>query len=505
MRQILAVMGVLWAAMSPGAALAQGPGIVDTAPSAAPRIAGPQPLNPALLGLGLPASTAPALTPDTLPCPDCNPPKRFWLGVADLMLVQILPWSANLLIANQEWAEISPQTWRNNLAYPWQWDDNSFEINQFQHPYQGAFYFNSARTNGYDFWASAPWPVVGSLMWEYFFEAYPPAPNDLVNTSIGGIVLGETLYRLSRLTLDNTATGAERTWREIGSALLNPVSGFNRLVRGETGRVSANPPQWRPSAILGVMDLGYRRTVQSIGSGNIETGSNQWNASFLLSYGDPAKDLSRSPFSYFSLRADLAGPSNEGLVNQISARGSLTAWPLDARGRHQVAASLEYDYFNNPAFEYGGQSVQLGLVSNIGAPGKVWWGQTSFLFNGVLLGAAKSDYFQSTGARNYDYGPGLGTILSGRILYRNRLQGTVGYTGLWIHTVDGTQSAHYQDALLIEARYWATRKVGVGLSYAGYTRHSDYRDLPDVDQDARFVRFFISQAIPGLPNGAHHE
>jgi len=505
MMRTFVVVGLLWAGMPPAVASAQGPGLAEIAPPAAPRIAGPQPVSPAFLGLASAGDSPAAAPPDTLPCPDCNPPKRFWMAAADLMLVQLFPWSLNYFITDQPWAKIGPQSWRNNMAYPWVWDDNSFEINQFRHPYQGASYFNSARTNGYNFWASAAWPAVGSLMWEYYMEVYPPAPNDLVNTAVGGVVLGETLYRLSRLTLDNTATGAERTWREIGSALLNPIGGFNRLIRGETGRVSANPPQWRPSAILGVLDLGYRRTVQSIGSGSIETGSNQWNASFLLSYGDPAKDLSRSPFSYFVVRADLAGPGNTGLLNQLNARGSLAAWHLDSRGRNQVALSLAYDYFNNPAFEYGGESVQLGLVSNIGTPGKVWWGQTSFLFNGVLLGAAKSDYFQSTGARNYDYGPGLGTILGGRILYRNRLQGTVGYTGLWIHTIDGTQSAHYQDALLIEARYWASRKIGVGLSYTGYTRHSDYRDLPDVDQDARFVRFFVSQAIPGLPNGAPRE
>lgn len=493
------MLGLLWMGWPLGAAWAQGPGPVDTVRSTAPLIAGPQPLNPALLGLGVPGSAPVAISSDTLPCPDCNPPKRFWMAAADLMLVQLLPWSLNYFISDQQWAKIGLQTWRNNLAYPWVWDDNSFEINQFRHPAQGAAYFNSARTNGYNFWASSAWPVVGSLMWEYFVEAYPPAPNDFVNTAVGGVVLGETLYRLSRLALDNTATGAERTFREIGSALLNPIGGFNRLVRGETGRISANPPEWRPRAILGVLDVGYRRTVQSIGSGSIETGDNQWNASFLLSYGDPTKDLARSPFSYFVFRADLAGPSDQSLLNQLSARGSLAAWSLDARGRNQVALSLEYDYFDNPAFMYGGQSVQIGLVSAIGTPGKKWWGQTQALFNGVLLGAVKSDYFKSTGARNYDYGPGAGTILSGRILYKNEFQLTAGFTGLYLHSIDGTDAAHYQDALTVEARYWATRKIGVGLSYTGYTRNSDYSDLPDVAQSARFVRFFVSKALPGLP------
>ena len=187
------------------------------------------------------------------------------------------------------------------------------------------------------------------------------------------------------------------------------------------------------------------------------------------------------------------------MINQFSARGSLAAWPLGQDRRHQVALSLEYDYFNNPAFVYGGQSIQVGLVSVIGAPGKTWWGQTNVLFNGVILGAVQSDYYSTLEGRNYDYGPGLGTILSGRLFYKNRLQGTAAYTGLWIHTVDGTESAHYQDALLLEGRYWTSRSIGIGLSYTSYNRRSDYAELPEVEDAASFIRVFLSTAIPGLP------
>jgi hypothetical protein len=482
----------------PAAAWGQTTGVIETTPPGRPRIPGPRPINPVLLGVDAPLPDE-LPTADTLLCLQCDPGKHFWFAVGDLLLAQFVPFLVSNYVTNEEWARVSPQTWANNISYPWQWDDNAFQNNQWGHPYQGSLYFNAARTNGYNFWASAAWPLAGSLMWEYFYEAWAPAPNDVVNTAVGGVILGESFNRLSNLVLDNTATGKERTWREIFGAVLNPVGGLNRLIRGQTHEHSANPPEWRPSAILGVIDFGYRRTLQSIGSGEIEVGSNQWNASLLLSYGDPYKDLARHPFSYFAIRADLAGPGYEGLVNQFSVRGSLAAWPLDQRGHNQVALSMEYDYFNNPAFEYGGQSVQAGLVTNIGTPGKKWWGQTSVLANGVLLGAVRSDYYRTIEGRDYDYGPGGGPILSGRILYRNQFQGTVGYTGLWLHTIDGTESSHYQDALLIETRYWASRTWGLGFSYVGYTRDSYYRDHPDVAESARFLRFFITTAVPGLP------
>jgi hypothetical protein len=55
-----------------------------------------------------------------------------------------------------------------------------------------------------------------------------PAPNDWFNTSLGGITLGEMLYRTSSLTLDNRAT--RRSARGARSApRAEPVRGFNRL------------------------------------------------------------------------------------------------------------------------------------------------------------------------------------------------------------------------------------------------------------------------------------
>src|SRR6267142_536953 len=189
-----------------------------------------------------------------LPCPDCNPPKRFWPGFGEVMIVQFIPWSVNSVIRDAEWAKIGPSVWATNLENPWVWDNNKFLNNQFSHPYHGSLYFNAGRTNGYSFWQSVPWAFGGSLMWEEFFEGWAPSPNDWFNTSLGGITLGEMLFKVSSLTLDNRATGSERMWREIGATALNPVRGFNRLYRGEMNDISANPADWRPSRVFASLD-----------------------------------------------------------------------------------------------------------------------------------------------------------------------------------------------------------------------------------------------------------
>ena len=56
-----------------------------------------------------------------------------------------------------------------------------------------------------------------------------PSWNDLVNTTLGGMALGEMEHRLSTVLLDNTATGSERFWRELGGVILNPVGALRSL------------------------------------------------------------------------------------------------------------------------------------------------------------------------------------------------------------------------------------------------------------------------------------
>ncbi len=494
-KTICLLLGCITAGAS--AASAQGPRPTSSLAPPAQQLAQPAVTPPWAYSAG----EADATPSDTLPCRDCNPPKRFWAGFGELMLVQFLPHYYNASVRDAVWAPTTVQSIKNNLTYPWQWDDNQFVNNQFSHPYHGSLYFNSARTNGYDFWESFAWPFVGSAMWEIAGESWAPAPNDFLNTSFGGVVLGETLFRLSSLALDNTATGSERTFREIGGFLLDPLRGFNRLIRGETHGVTANPADWRPSKVFGVLDAGYRYAANEAVVDSVTSDLSQWDIGFKLAYGDPAKDLSGKPFSYFGLAAEIAGPPPDSarLLNRLSARGSIAAWPLGSSGHHQFALMMEYDYFSNPAVEYGGQSVLAGLVSNWGEEGDDLLIRTNVMFNGVIIGATQSDYYTALEGRDYDYGPGLGALITGNLLYKNRLQADLTILSIWIHTVNGANSAHYQDASQFEVRYWLNRRFGLGTSYTRYSRQSDYTGQDDVAEEANFFRAFVSTAIPALP------
>ena len=160
--------------------------------------------------------------------PVINTKKNFWRATAEWTLVQLLPWASNYYIRKADFARISLNTIGNNFTTT-EWDDNNFFNNQFSHPYQGSLYFNSFRSNGYSFWESTPAVLAGSFIWETMLEKNPPSPNDVINTSFGGIIFGEMTNRLSKVILRRKA-GKKKGLSEPAAFVINPMQGLSRLM-----------------------------------------------------------------------------------------------------------------------------------------------------------------------------------------------------------------------------------------------------------------------------------
>ncbi|MCK5651631.1 MAG: DUF3943 domain-containing protein, partial [Gemmatimonadetes bacterium] len=168
------------------------------------------------------------------PAPDADAwgvEKNFGLAAAEVLLSNLAPWIFNEYPRGSYISQMSPRTWWSNLEAGFGWDDNHFSTNMFAHPFQGALYYNAARSNGYSYWASVPFAFAGSLHWECCGETHLMSINDWFNTALGGAALGEMFYRVSSMVLDNTATGSGRGWREVGAAALDPVRGATRLFK----------------------------------------------------------------------------------------------------------------------------------------------------------------------------------------------------------------------------------------------------------------------------------
>jgi len=440
---------------------------------------------------------------DTLPCIGCKPEKRPVRAFTELVIVQLIPWSVNAAVRNKEWARVDFQSWEENLENPWAWDNDHFVANQFGHPYHGNLYFNSARTNGYSFWGSVPWAYGGSFMWEEFGEKFAPSANDLLNTGTGGITLGESLYRITSQILDNRATGSGRVFREIAVGLLDPVREFNRILDGETGKVGVNPPDWRVHTIQGVLDVGWRR-ISGTHSLSGPTTADQTIAQFHLGYGDLLHDVRSAPFSHFEFDAELANKGSQGergRLSQLTADGTLGGIALHdgENSKHTLGAMLRYEYYNNPAFEYGGQSVYGGLLSEWEKPGANSSRTTlEAMAQWVIIGATISDHYYASEGRNYDYGMGLGTHLLLTFVKPGRAEARFGWNWRWLHTMHGAESSHYEGGALGDFRLFVTKRFGLGASYFNYQRRSVYALYPTVTQTSPMVEVYLSSAFPIL-------
>jgi hypothetical protein len=190
---------------------------------------------------------------------------------------------------------------------------------------RGAFILARSAVMVIRFWQSAPAAMAGSYFWETFGENERPSPNDFINTSFGGIVLGEMSYRLSSKIVNNRHRGFGRQMEEVAAFLANPMNGLNRLLDGKWGKVYGNPRERDSSQVSMEADLGARR-FSSI-KGSVKTnGKTGWFGRAKLMYGNKYKDFS-TPFSNIYINVEV-GRDDSSLVNNLSVYGSLAGWEL---------------------------------------------------------------------------------------------------------------------------------------------------------------------------------
>src|SRR6185295_13128895 len=186
---------------------------------------------------------------------DDQPPHRVGKALLQATIVNGFYELANL-IRGQDTAKITPKTWWTNMKRGWEWDLDDFVVNQIGHPYQGNNYFNAGRANGLSFWESAAVTAFGSGTWEYFGETNQASLNDFINTTLGGIALGEMFHRTAWLVRNTTATGGARLKGEILATAIDPVTGVNRFISGDSSRVSEKPAEFVPSSLAGLASAG---------------------------------------------------------------------------------------------------------------------------------------------------------------------------------------------------------------------------------------------------------
>lgn len=436
-------------------------------------------LPPAPVGAA-PTTGAPPADTGT-PCRGCRP-KRPLRAVLEGLAINVAVNRYDAWIQNAynpwegHWARVGLRSWSANLRGGWDWDTDAFPTNMFVHPIHGSEYFLAGRSNGLNFWESVPLPFLGSAEWEYFGETARPSLNDFYNTAFGGVVLGEMSHRLVALIRDDRARGTGRVLREVAAAPLDPVGFLTRIFNGDVSRVQANPAD-RESGALTLELRGGGRLAEDSGTIHKRVLASTLVAE--LRYGDPfAKPYAR-PFDVFDARLMIGAGGHS--VNELTVAGQLFAHEFtypSADVRTIFTVSQKIEYVLNPAYKYGGQSLDVGLLAGF-TIGRGVVVRTNGYLEGIMLGAvdAPGAGIDST-LRTYDFGPGAGFGVGASLRVNDFPVLTARWRWSIVHSVSGSPADHYTQLPSVEIGIPVTSRLGVG-AYAGwYRRHSDYAGRP---------------------------
>lgn len=373
--------------------------------------------------------------------------------------------------------DISLHSIRNNLHSSWVVDQDPFEVNQLGHPYQGSVYFGLARSNGLNFWQSFGYAFAGSAVWEIAGETTPPSRNDQITTSIGGSFLGESLYRMSNLVLEN-GYGLSQGWREIATAVLSPPVAFNRYFRPGKGSdifASNNP------ALFARLQLGGSTMLNNNPGSSLAPRHNEYAADFALDYGLPGKPgyQYRRPFDYFSFGLRV---TNVRGIENLYTRGLLLGTDYAAGSRLRGIWGLygSYDFLAPQLFRVASTALSLGTNAQ-------WQLSDGIALQGHAsagMGYTSTGTVSGTTNRQYNYGFAPQAAASLRLIFGNAfsldLNAREFFDGkLTSPQSGGTDRVFRGDAALT----WRVhRNHAIALKYITSRRRYAFSDLPEQKQ-----------------------
>jgi hypothetical protein len=142
------------------------------------------------------------------------------------------------LANSEDWDD--PSIWEKVRGEALSYDNNLGSTNFILHPFAGAAIYGTARLNGLPVWTSFAYAATSSLAWEYALEWREQASvNDLVFTAIGGVALGEFLFRISEYA---SSAPENRQWGNVVAAhTLGLPHRLHELVDGPRPRTSLPP------------------------------------------------------------------------------------------------------------------------------------------------------------------------------------------------------------------------------------------------------------------------
>ena len=345
--------------------------------------------------------------------------KRYWQAAAEATGINIGVQLFDRYALKSDFAQTTLRTLKRNFTDGMVWDNDFFITNLFAHPYHGNLYFNAARSNGLTFWESVPYALGGSAMWEFLGETEPPAINDIIATSMGGMAIGEMTHRLSLTVLDDRDRGISRFFREAAATIVNPIQGLHRIFSGDAWRIRRDHYRYHDFQKIPVdmsFSVGWRYLADD---GALFRGIHAPYVNMTLTYGTSVDgDKHTTPYDFFDLEANAAFGGGQPFVNTLNIVGRLWSTPIldekDMAGEFGIYQ--HFNYYDAKPIEDGSELTPYriseaagfgpGFILSLPQTGGMSKLEPRIFVSGILLGGTKSDYFNVI-ERDYNMGSGF--------------------------------------------------------------------------------------------------
>jgi len=447
--------------MLPGAGLAEDP---DARPVA---------LSSMLTEAAAPEPDLPSLGPHSW---ETGAGKSYLIPALEIIGFDVLLNRANHDIDSGNDYDVTLSTIRHNLSHSWVIDNDPFKVNQLGHPYQGSMYHGFARSAGLSYWESLGYTFAGSAMWEIAGESTLPSRNDQIASGIGGTFLGESLFRMANLALEN-AHGTPTFWREVSAAAISPSTGFNRLAFGNTFH-SIFPSNG--ADYYSRFSLGVSAAPQNSPGTSTRTGRAEALVDFSIDYGLPGKPdyAYKRPFDHFTFQATA---SSANVFENVMTNGLLFGTDYEAGNSYRGVWGLygSYDYISPQFF-----SVSTTALS-VGTTGQLWLSDSIALQGTAHLGAgyAAVGTVHGIGEADYHYGVAPQALLALRLILGEKASLDVKAREYFVTGADADRGGHDSITRVDASLTWRIhRQHAIAVKYLWNHRDASFSDLADRSQ-----------------------
>ncbi len=392
--------------------------------------------------------------------------KSYSKAALEITSINLTLWAFSRYIDPRPWSKISWKSILKNLSSGFALDIDTYRMNNLAHPYHGAIHYSVGRANGLNFLESTICSTFGSYTWEVFLESIRPSSNDLALNTLGGVVLGEVIFKIGDMLLDENSTGLERIFRRSLAFILNPAYGVKAL-SGKSFEIANRQHEH------------YYDLSMPFGAYSVSSNKPGFFIAAELEYKDYLKkDFSGvSPYDWFTLDFRLGFQDDSLRHGEIFTTGIIAG----KRIKNGLAGLFGvFDYIeSNFAERMSAIGMGPGLVTVFVSDSNIFFNSSGVI--SVIYGGSspsidsKNSHFGTKVNDPYYSGPGMLGRLKLEFGKKNFGSIETGFSQYWVHSIY-TDADEFLAILSLNIKYDLSEKSQISFGYDYYLRHASLQE-----------------------------